>query len=100
MSATQQQLDAIEAQVRIAISNGQVALVQIEALRQQLKQQQAPPPAPREGPRPERCAGIDKGRCAIQTEDAKMSRGNLRDRNAWQCRGCRIDSAELMTTTD
>jgi hypothetical protein len=64
----------------------QLALAQYDALRHALN---APAPEPR-GARlsiPDRCNGVESGRCAEQ-DGEWLSKGTLADPNAEKCKGC------------
>jgi hypothetical protein len=77
-------LDAIEGQLELT-------KVQILALRHAL----APLFAPTARPSlPDRCTGI--ARCALQDEDARISKASFAEPNAWKCVGC--GHREAMTT--
>jgi len=48
-----------------------------------------PTPTAVEAPLPERCNGIEPGKCGLQDPDARASLASFADSGAWQCRGCR-----------
>lgn len=72
-------LDAIEASLAIL-------KVQVDAMRHALTLVAAPKVEPN---LPERCIGAPEGLCALQDEDARLSRASFDDPNGWQCKGCR-----------
>jgi hypothetical protein len=81
---TSSHLDAIEAQLRLG-------LLQLESFRHHLANLMAQAvPTVTEPELPERCAGYDETRCALQSEDGKVK--NFAGTSF--CRGCRVESVE------
>ncbi len=39
---------------------------------------------------PARCEGFPPEQCALQSDDARISKASFGDPLAWACRGCRI----------
>lgn len=78
MTVTEGHLDAVEAQLRLA-------LVQVAALRQHL----AAPATSSEPDLPPACAGVPEHLCARRCDDARVDVGGMGGGPArWVCRGC------------
>jgi hypothetical protein len=75
-----QHLDAIEAQLRLA-------LAQVEAMRHHIVTQ-APVKAATVA-LPERCVGVPAEQCGMQDEDARQDIATFSASHRWRCVGCR-----------
>jgi hypothetical protein len=75
-----QHLDAIEAQLRLA-------LAQVDVLRHHVAATQ--PVKAATVTRPERCAGVPAEQCGMQDEDARQDIATFSASHRWRCVGCR-----------